>query len=82
MLLGVQGRRLLGLGLFGQKICQGLGLDRCLGQIRYVDPHNLKRPLGDPSHGKLIPNDFSETRRCYHLDGVTLEIMQEIAPHN
>jgi hypothetical protein len=62
MLLGVRGRRLLGLGPFDQKIYQGLGLDRRLGHIHYVDPHKLERPLGDPSRGESIPNDFSETK--------------------
>jgi hypothetical protein len=69
MLLGVQGMRLLGLSPLGQKICQGLGLDCRLGHIRYVEPHKLERPLGDPSYGESILDDFSETKRGYHPDG-------------
>jgi hypothetical protein len=82
MLLSVWGRRLLGLGPFGQKIWQGLGLDRRLEHIRYVKPHKLKRPHGDPSPGESSPNDFSETKRGYHPDGVTLEILQELVLYN
>jgi hypothetical protein len=74
-LLGVWGRWLLGLGPFSQKMHRGLRLDRRLGHIRYVEPHKLERPLGDPSHGESIPNDFSKTKGGYHPDGVTLEIM-------
>jgi hypothetical protein len=59
MLLSDWGR-LLRLGPFGHKIYQGLGLDHCLGHVRYVEPHELKCPLGDPPCGEIVPDNFSE----------------------
>jgi hypothetical protein len=82
MLLVVQGRWLLGLSPFGQKIRQGQGLDCCLGHIRYVEPHKLECPHGNPPRGESIPDHFSETKQGYHPDGVTLEVMQELVFHN
>jgi hypothetical protein len=52
----------LSLGPFDHKICQGLGLDCHLGHIGYVDPHELECPLGDPSRGEMVPDNFSEPK--------------------
>jgi hypothetical protein len=47
---------------FGHEIRQGLRLDHHLWHIGYVEPHELKRPLGDPSCGETIPDNFSEPK--------------------
>jgi hypothetical protein len=62
MLLGDRGGGVLILGLFGHKICQGLGLDRHLRYVGYVERHKLEWPLGDLSHGELIPDNFSQPK--------------------
>jgi hypothetical protein len=49
---------LLCLGTFGHEICQSLGLDCCLWGVGYVEPHELKSPLGDPPHGEMISDNF------------------------
>jgi hypothetical protein len=54
------GRRLLSLSPLGHKICQSLGLDICLGDVGYVQLHELEGPLGDPPHGETFPDDFSK----------------------
>jgi hypothetical protein len=60
----------------------GLELLSHLGHMHYVEPHKLECPLGNPSSGESNPDDFSETKRGYHTDGVTLKIMQELVLHN
>jgi hypothetical protein len=59
VLLGDRGR-LLSLGPFSRKIRQSLGLHRSLGDVSYVEPHELESPFGDPPHGKTISNNFPE----------------------
>jgi hypothetical protein len=61
MLLSDQGG-LLSPGPFGHKIHQGLGHDRRLGHVGYVEPHELERPLGYPSRGETVPYNFSEPK--------------------
>jgi hypothetical protein len=56
------GGRLLSLGPFGHRIRQGLGLDRRLGHVGYVEPHELECPLGDPCRGEMVPDNFSELK--------------------
>jgi hypothetical protein len=82
MLLSDLGGRLLSLSPFSHKTRQGLVLDRHLGYVGYVKPHKLKCPLGDPSRGKPIPDNFSEPKRGYHLNGVTLNIMHKLVLGN
>jgi hypothetical protein len=62
MLLSDWGWGLLSLGPFGYRIHQGLGLDRCLGHVGYVEPHELECPLGDPSPGMTVPDNFSDAK--------------------
>jgi hypothetical protein len=69
---------LLSLGPFGHKICQGLGLDRRLGHVGYVKSHKLECPLGDPSRGESVTDNFYEPEQGYHTYWVALEIMQEL----
>jgi hypothetical protein len=57
------GVRLLSLGPFGYKIRQGLGLDHHLGHIGYVELDELECPFGNPSHGEMVPDNFSEPKR-------------------
>jgi hypothetical protein len=49
-----------------------------LGYVGYIEPHELECPLGDPSYGEMVPDNFSEPKRVYHTDLVTLEIVQEL----
>jgi hypothetical protein len=74
--------RLLSLGPFSKKIRQSLGLDRRLWHVGYVEPHELECPLGEPSHGETVPDNFSESKLGYHADRVALEIVQELALRN
>jgi hypothetical protein len=62
MLWSDGGGGLLSLSPFGHKIRQGLGLDRRLGHIGYVKPHELECPLRDPSRGEIVPNNFSKPK--------------------
>jgi hypothetical protein len=66
---------LLSLSPFSYKIHHGLGLDYHLGHIGYAEPHRLKYPFGDPSRGKMVPENFSEPKWGHHMDQVTLEIV-------
>jgi hypothetical protein len=61
LLSGLEGR-LLSLSPFGHKNLLGLGLDRHLGHVGYVEPHKLKCPLGDPSRGESIPDNFFDPK--------------------
>jgi hypothetical protein len=58
VLLGDRGRRLLSLSPFSHEIHQSLGLDHCLGDVGYVEPQELKSPLGDPPHHKTVTDNF------------------------
>jgi hypothetical protein len=42
----------------GHKVHQGLGLDRCLRDLCYVEPHELESTLGNPSHAEAVSNNF------------------------
>jgi hypothetical protein len=53
---------LLSLGPCSHKICQGLGLNCRLGHVGCVEPHKLKFPLGDPSHGETVLDNFSKPK--------------------
>jgi hypothetical protein len=53
---------LLSLSPFSHKVCQGLGIDRCLGYVGYVEPHELECPLGDPSCGATVLKNFSKPK--------------------
>jgi hypothetical protein len=55
-------RWLLSLSSYGHKLRQGLGLDHRLGYVGYVEPHELECPLGDPSRGEMVPDNFSEPK--------------------
>jgi hypothetical protein len=57
---GGRGAGLLCIGPFGHEIPQSLGLDRRLWDIGYVKPHELQSPLGDPSHGEMVSDNFPE----------------------
>jgi hypothetical protein len=46
------------LSPFDHKILQSLGLDCHLWGIGYVEPHELKSPLGDPPHGEIVSDNF------------------------
>jgi hypothetical protein len=52
---GGGGRGLLNRGPFSHEIPQGLGLDRRLGDVGYVEPHELKCPLGNPPVVRRFP---------------------------
>jgi hypothetical protein len=54
------GGRLLCFDPFHHEVCQVLGLDCHLWDVRYVEPHELKSPLGDPSCGEAIPDNFPD----------------------
>jgi hypothetical protein len=62
VLLGHRGSGggLLCLRPFHHEVCQSLGLDGCLWDLGYVKPHELESPLGDPSRGEAISEDFPE----------------------
>jgi hypothetical protein len=60
VLLGHRGKRLLYFCPFCHKICERLRLDCRLWAIHYVKPHEFENPLGDPSRGEAIPNNFSK----------------------
>jgi hypothetical protein len=79
MLLRDRVGRLLSLGLFGRKICQGLGLDDHLWYIGYIEAHKLECPLGDPSYGETVPDNFSKPKRGYRTDWVAFDVVQELA---
>jgi hypothetical protein len=57
VLLGDRGG-LLSLSPFRHKIRQGLGLNRYLGDICYVEPHELECPLGNPPRCKTVLDNF------------------------
>jgi hypothetical protein len=78
VLLGDRGG-VLSLSLFSHKVCQSLGLDRHLGDVGYVKPHELESPFGDPPHHETVLDNFPEPIGGYHMDQVTLKIMQELA---
>jgi hypothetical protein len=61
------------------KVYQGLRFDHHLGYVCHVEPHKLKCPLSDLSHGESILDNFSEPNWGHHSDWVALEIMQELA---
>jgi hypothetical protein len=53
-----------------------------LGDIHYVNPHELKSPLGDPSCGEAVLDNFPEPMRRNNMDRVTFEIVQKLVFHN
>jgi hypothetical protein len=46
----------------GHQIRKSVGLDRHLGYLGYVKPLELKSPLGDPTRGEMVPDDFAEPK--------------------
>jgi hypothetical protein len=52
VLLSDQGQRLLSLDPLNHEIRQSLRLDCRLGDVGYVQAHELEGPLGDPPHGE------------------------------
>jgi hypothetical protein len=50
------------LGPFGHKIRQGLGLDCRLRARRLCRANELECPLGDPSRGEMVPDNFSKPK--------------------
>jgi hypothetical protein len=60
VLPGNQGRQWLGFSPFCHKVCQGLGLDHHLRDVCYVELHELESPLGNPSHGEAVSDNFPE----------------------
>jgi hypothetical protein len=76
MFLG--GGGLPSLSPFTHKVRQGLGFDCRLGYVCHVEAHKLKCPLGNPSRGESIPDNFSEPKCGHHPDWAALEIMQEL----
>jgi hypothetical protein len=62
VLLGDRGWRLLSPDRLGHQIRKSVGLDRHLGYLGYVKPLELKSPLGDPTRGEMVPDDFAEPK--------------------
>jgi hypothetical protein len=60
VLLDHWGKQLLCFRPFRHEIRQCLGFDCRLGKIRYVKPHELESPLGNPSRGEVVPDNFPE----------------------
>jgi hypothetical protein len=60
MLPGHWGRQLLCFYQFRHEIRQCPGFDCRLEDVHYVKPHELESPLGNPSRGEAVPNNFFE----------------------
>jgi hypothetical protein len=60
VLLANRDMRLLIFGPFHHEVRKGLRLDHRLWDVCYVEPHELKGPLGNPSHGEAISDNFLE----------------------
>jgi hypothetical protein len=48
------------LGPFSHEIRYSLGLDCRLGDIGYIELHELEGPLGGPPRGETVSNNFPE----------------------
>jgi hypothetical protein len=53
-----------------------------LWDICYVEPNELEGPLGKPSHGVAVPDNFPEPVRRNHTNQVTFKVVQKLAFHN
>jgi hypothetical protein len=58
----IEGGQLLSLSPLGHKICQYLGLDHRLGDVGYVEHHELEHPFGNPPHGETVFDNFPKPK--------------------
>jgi hypothetical protein len=58
VLLANRDMRLLSFGPFHHEVRQGLGLDHHLWDVCYIEPHELKGPLNNPSRGEVVSDNF------------------------
>ena len=67
------------LGPFGNKIDQGLGLDRRTWRKLNCEGGEFHRPFDDPALGVSIVEDVAEWVGGCHLDLVSLEVVPKLS---